>query len=391
MSGVELLVALAIAVGLVGILVPVLPGSVLVLAAILVWAWDVGGATAWVVFGIAAAVLVAGGVVKYLVPNRRLKDAGIPASTQWIGAALGVVGFFVIPVVGLFLGFVLGVYLAEYHRLGAQGGLAVDQARAQGRRAQHPHRARRRAWSRPSSGSPGWSSRDGAAVAAGRRVVRARRTSTAAGSRSGSAPGPWPWPRRSAARWPPWSSRLLGRRAPVRRRPGLGAAGRARQRVRHGVPLPRPRRRPDGCRGAGVRRRRGVRAGRRGCADRRAARTVVWIGIALAFPAIWFVAREPSAGRRRRRRAASRFVDGALAGLGFGTLFVALSRVSEDAGLLPLALNQAAGGVVDRRRRHGPAAAVAAARAPRRPGAGQRRAGRRWPPGCSWSPAAAAT
>ena len=46
MTGVELLVALAIAVGLVGILVPVLPGSVLVLAAILVWAWEVGAATA---------------------------------------------------------------------------------------------------------------------------------------------------------------------------------------------------------------------------------------------------------------------------------------------------------------------------------------------------------
>lgn len=120
MSGVELLVALAIAVGLVGILVPVLPGSVLVLAAILVWAWDVGGATAWLLSGLAAVVLVAGGVVKFLVPNRRLKDVGIPASTQWVGAALGVVGFFVVPVVGLFLGFVLGVYLAEYHRLGAR-------------------------------------------------------------------------------------------------------------------------------------------------------------------------------------------------------------------------------------------------------------------------------
>ena len=101
MTGVEVLVALAIAVGLVGILVPVLPGSVLVLGAILVWAWSVGGATAWVVFGVAAAMLVVGAVVKYLVPNRRLKDAGIPASTQWIGAALGVVGFFVVPVVGL--------------------------------------------------------------------------------------------------------------------------------------------------------------------------------------------------------------------------------------------------------------------------------------------------
>jgi uncharacterized protein YqgC (DUF456 family) len=117
-SGVEVLVALAIAVGLAGILVPVLPGSVLVLAAILVWAWEVGGTTAWVVFGVAAAVLVTGGVVKFLVPNRRLKDVGIPSSTQWIGAALGVVGFFVIPVVGLFVGFVLGVYLAEYQRLG---------------------------------------------------------------------------------------------------------------------------------------------------------------------------------------------------------------------------------------------------------------------------------
>jgi uncharacterized protein YqgC (DUF456 family) len=99
--------------------VPILPGSVLVLAAILVWAFEVGGATAWAVFGLAAAVLVAGAVVKYLVPNRRLKDAGIPGSTQWVGAALGVVGFFVVPVVGLFIGFVLGVYLAEYRRLGA--------------------------------------------------------------------------------------------------------------------------------------------------------------------------------------------------------------------------------------------------------------------------------
>jgi uncharacterized protein YqgC (DUF456 family) len=120
MTGVELLVALAIAVGLVGVLVPVLPGSVLVLGAILVWAWYVGGATAWVVLAVAAVVLVVGGVVKYLVPNRRLKDAGIPASTQWTGAALGVVGFFVIPVVGLLVGFVLGIYLAEYSRVGAR-------------------------------------------------------------------------------------------------------------------------------------------------------------------------------------------------------------------------------------------------------------------------------
>jgi uncharacterized protein len=118
-SGVEVLVALAIAVGLVGILVPVLPGSVLVLGAVLVWSVSVGGATAWTVFAVVAALLVAGGVVKYLIPNRRLREVGVPASTQWAGALLGVVGFFVVPVVGLFLGFVLGVYLAELRRVGS--------------------------------------------------------------------------------------------------------------------------------------------------------------------------------------------------------------------------------------------------------------------------------
>ena len=206
MSGVEVLVALAIAVGLVGILVPILPGSVLVLAAILVWAWEVGGTTAWAVFGVAAAVLVAGGVVKYLVPNRRLKGAGIPGSTQWVGAALGIVGFFV------------DSRHRAVHRVRArrlpggvppprrEGGLAVDQALAQGGRAQHPHRARRRPWSRPSSGSPAWSSRDGAAVAAGRGGVRVvglqRRLGVEAGQRLDGRPGLAVRRRR----WPPWRS-----------------------------------------------------------------------------------------------------------------------------------------------------------------------------------------
>jgi uncharacterized protein YqgC (DUF456 family) len=118
-SLVEVVVALAILVGLVGVVVPVLPGLVLVLVAVLVWAVDVGGGTAWTVFGLATAVLVAGTVVKYAVPGRRLKSSGIPASTTWFGIALGVVGFFVIPVVGLVIGFVLGVYHAEHRRVGA--------------------------------------------------------------------------------------------------------------------------------------------------------------------------------------------------------------------------------------------------------------------------------
>jgi uncharacterized protein YqgC (DUF456 family) len=118
MTGVEVLVALAIAIGIVGVVIPLLPGSALVLGAILVWTIVVGTGTSWAVFAAAAAVLALGTVVKYAVPGRRLKQVGIPGSTLALGGILGVVGFFVIPVVGLLVGFVLGVYLAEINRVG---------------------------------------------------------------------------------------------------------------------------------------------------------------------------------------------------------------------------------------------------------------------------------
>jgi uncharacterized membrane protein len=70
---------------------------------------------------------------------------------------------------------------------------------------------------------------------------------------------------------------------------------------------------------------------------------LVWIGIALAFPAIWLVARDPAG---MAAASTGGLVDGALAGAGFGFLFVALAQVGEDAGLLPLAVNQAVGALV---------------------------------------------
>ncbi|QBR90923.1 DUF456 domain-containing protein [Nocardioides euryhalodurans] len=118
MTPLEVVVAVAILLGLVGIVVPLLPGVLLVGAAILVWAIDTGGRTAWVVLGVALAVILIGAVLKYVLPGRRLQDSGVPTVTIWTGAGLGVIGFFVIPVVGLFLGFVLGVYLAERARVG---------------------------------------------------------------------------------------------------------------------------------------------------------------------------------------------------------------------------------------------------------------------------------
>ena len=80
MSDVGLIVVgLAIATGLVGIVVPVLPGALLARAAIAVWALAVGGATAWAVLGVATLANGGAQVVKVLVPGRRLREAGHPA------------------------------------------------------------------------------------------------------------------------------------------------------------------------------------------------------------------------------------------------------------------------------------------------------------------------
>ena len=107
------LVALAIAVGLVGIVLPFLPGTLLIYAAIAVWAFMVRGTVAWVVLGVVTVVLGASLLVKYLWPARRMRAADVSGRTLAAGAVAGVIGFFVIPVVGLVVGFVAGVYLAE--------------------------------------------------------------------------------------------------------------------------------------------------------------------------------------------------------------------------------------------------------------------------------------
>ncbi len=113
----ELIVFLACLVGIAGTVVPVLPGALLVGGAIVVWAVVEGGAVAWVTALLTCAVLVVGHVLTILIPGRRMSAAGIPTRTLVAGGVLGIVGFFVVPVVGLPLGFVLGVYLAERVRL----------------------------------------------------------------------------------------------------------------------------------------------------------------------------------------------------------------------------------------------------------------------------------
>lgn len=112
----DLLVAVLVAVGLVGVVVQVLPGAFLVGGAVAVWGGLQGTGAGWLVAATAVVLTAAGQVVKYLVAGRHLQRSGVRNSTLLWGGAAGVVGFFVVPVVGLFLFFVAAVLLVEWLR-----------------------------------------------------------------------------------------------------------------------------------------------------------------------------------------------------------------------------------------------------------------------------------
>ena len=114
----DLAVGAVIAIGVAGVVIPLLPGILLIWGAVLVWALASDGGARWAVVGTVSAIAVVVQIVKYLVPARRMRDAGVPTRSVLVGVALGIVGFFAIPVLGLPLGFVGGVYLAERARVG---------------------------------------------------------------------------------------------------------------------------------------------------------------------------------------------------------------------------------------------------------------------------------
>jgi uncharacterized protein len=113
----DLLIGAALVVSAAGIIVPVLPGTVLALGALLVWALVTGGSIAWIAFVLMVVIIAVGQVLKYLLPHKSMTAAGVPGRSILVGGLAAIVGFFVIPFVGLVVGFVGGVYVAEHVRL----------------------------------------------------------------------------------------------------------------------------------------------------------------------------------------------------------------------------------------------------------------------------------
>lgn len=109
--------AAVMAIGLAGVILPVVPGLGLIWVAALAYGLITGFGTAgWVVLAILTVLLTAGTAAGVLLPVRGGRARGASTAVLVAGALGALVGFFVVPVIGAPLGAVAGVLLLQYGR-----------------------------------------------------------------------------------------------------------------------------------------------------------------------------------------------------------------------------------------------------------------------------------
>lgn len=103
-------------VAVLGTIFPILPGSLLTAATLLVWAWILGSTASWTAGVIGVVLALAGMSASLVLTGRKMRRERIPSRPVLVGMAAAIVGMFVIPVAGLFLGFAAGLLGAELVR-----------------------------------------------------------------------------------------------------------------------------------------------------------------------------------------------------------------------------------------------------------------------------------
>jgi len=103
------LVGIAIAVGVAGVILPILPGLWLIWGAALAYGLLVGfEGWAWPAMAAITALAAVGTGIIYYLPARKTGEIGMPRWGQLVAAGGAIIGFFVIPIVGAIVGLIAG-------------------------------------------------------------------------------------------------------------------------------------------------------------------------------------------------------------------------------------------------------------------------------------------
>ncbi|MBX3055629.1 MAG: DUF456 domain-containing protein [Anaerolineae bacterium] len=102
-------------VGLVGIIVPLLPGIFLIWAGVAVYVWRTGFEVISVPHFVLISLLVlVAGTSDIWLPYFGAKKSGAAKRSYLLSTVGAIIGSFLLPVIGTIIGFVLGLFLGEY-------------------------------------------------------------------------------------------------------------------------------------------------------------------------------------------------------------------------------------------------------------------------------------
>ncbi len=109
-----IIAGLAMLIGLITTFVPVVPGLVVIWVSALIYGFAVGFGTIGIVsMFVLTGLVIASVLFSLIVPKKMSEDHGSSRAAQWGGLVGAVIGFFVIPVVGLIIGALIGVMAVE--------------------------------------------------------------------------------------------------------------------------------------------------------------------------------------------------------------------------------------------------------------------------------------
>lgn len=110
------LAGLLLLVGALGVILPVLPGSLLIISTLTVWAILIGGPVVWTAAAVGIVLAAVGWSAATILTSRSLHRQQIPRGPVLIAIVAALVGLVLLPPLGLFLGFALGLFGAECAR-----------------------------------------------------------------------------------------------------------------------------------------------------------------------------------------------------------------------------------------------------------------------------------
>ena len=104
-------------VGLLGLLIPVIPGLVIIWIAALAYGAILGFEfPAWLIFTILTIIMIVGSLMDNLIMGKQAFKQGASWVSILLAILFGVIGTFILPIIGSFIGAILALFLSEWIR-----------------------------------------------------------------------------------------------------------------------------------------------------------------------------------------------------------------------------------------------------------------------------------